>query len=95
MFPQKMDAKFYANVYKVKDYSLVPEDQWMVFLVKDNAFAAIFPDYITKCFELGCDAEQMAALRRAQERINAWRAANPSLCKNPDAAGERLMDVRK
>jgi hypothetical protein len=39
----KLDAKFYGDLRKVKDGSAVPDDEWAVFLAKDNAFAAILP----------------------------------------------------
>jgi hypothetical protein len=87
----KLDAKFYGDVFKAKDGTLVPEDQWVCFLVKDNAFAAILPLYLDKCIELGCDDEQIASLRRMIERVDGWRAANPDLLKNPDAKGEVLL----
>lgn len=92
VFP-KMDPKFYGEIRKVKNNEIVPESQWMLFLIKDNAFAAVFPQYIEKCKELGCDAAQIAGLERAQVRMNEWREAHSELCKNPDAAGELLLDL--
>ena len=87
----KLDAKFYGIVRKVKDGSIVTDDEYMVFLAKDNAFAAILPLYRDKCVELGCDAEQIASINRGLDRLNAWRDANPDRCKDPDAAGEKLL----
>lgn len=86
----KLDAKFYGDIRKVKDDSLVPEDEYVVFLVKDNAFAAILPLYRDHCIALGCDDEHVASVDRMIERANAWRAANPHRLKNPDAKGEKL-----
>ena len=88
----KFDAKFTGTIRKVKDGSVVPEDQYVVFLIKDNAFADILPLYRTRCIELGCDTEHIEALDRMLERMYAWREANPDKCKNPDAHGERLLD---
>lgn len=87
----KLDGKFYGDILKAKDGTHVPEDQWICFLAKDNAFAAILPLYLDKCIELGCDDEQIASLRRMIDRVSAWRAANPDLLKNPDAKGEVLL----
>jgi hypothetical protein len=87
----KLDAKFYGTVYKAKDDSEVPDDEWMVFLVKDSAFAPTLNFYRQKCVEFGCDAEHIAAVDRTIERLKAWRAANPHRLKIPDAAGERLL----
>lgn len=87
----KLDAKFYGDVRKVKDDSRVPDDEYVVFLAKDNAFAAVLPDYRRKCVELGCDAEQIAAVDRMIGRLEAWREANQHRLKNPDAHGEKLL----
>lgn len=37
------------------------------------------------------DGSVIAAVDRAIARMDKWRAANPKLCKVPDAAGERLI----
>lgn len=88
---QKLDAKFYGTIRKVKDGSFVSDDEYIVFLAKDDAFAAILPAYRDKCAELGADAEQLAAVDRMIERLESWRAAHPNRCKVPDAAGEKLL----
>lgn len=87
----KLDAKFSGVIFKIKDGTIVPDDEYVVFLVKDNAFAEILPDYRAKCVELGADAEQIAAVDRMIERAKVWRAANPHRLKVPDAKGERLV----
>ena len=89
----KLDAKFYGEIRKVKDDSVVSEDEWVAFLAKDNAFAAILPAYLQKCIALKCDDEQIAAVRRMMDRVGAWRESHFSLLKNPDAAGEKLLDA--
>jgi hypothetical protein len=88
----KLDAKFTGTILKVKDGTVVPDDQYVVFLVKDNAFAAVLPEYRAKCVELGADKEQIAAVDRMIYRATAWREENPDLCKVPDAKGETLLD---
>lgn len=87
----KLDAKFEGEIRKVKDGSIVPDDEYVVFLAKDNAFAAILPRYLDKCVELGCDAEQIAAVQRMIDRLYDWRSTHLDKLKNPDAAGERLL----
>lgn len=86
----KLDGKFYGEVRKVKDDSLVPDDEFVVFLAKDNAFAAILPVYRDKCIEFGCDMEQVQAVNRMIDRLQEWRRANHHRLKNPDAKGEKL-----
>lgn len=87
----KLDAKFYGEIRKVKDDSLVPDDEYVVFLAKDNAFAAILPLYLDKCTEMGCDDEQLIAVDLMIERLNKWRAAHPDRLKRPDAHNEKLL----
>lgn len=89
----KMDAKFYGEIRKVKNDTLVPDDEYIVFLVKDNAFAEVLPIYLEKCIALGCDTEHIQAIQRMIQRMQAWRAAHPERLKNPDAAGEKLLDL--
>ncbi len=87
----KLDAKFEGIIYKVKDGTMVPDDEYIVFLAKDNAFAAILPLYYNKCVELNCDEEQLAAVASMIDRLNKWRVDNPERLKNPDAKNERLL----
>lgn len=91
----KLDAKFYGNIYKAKNDERVPDDEYVVFLAKDNAFAAILPLYRSTCVELGCDTEQIAAVDAMIERLRRWRVIHPDRLKNPDAAGEKLLVVRE
>lgn len=88
---EKLDAKFSGVIFKVKDGTIVPDDEYMVFLVKDNAFAETLPFYRQKCVELGADQEHIAAVDRTIERLKRWRAGNPDRLKVPDAKGERLV----
>lgn len=87
----KLDAKFYGEIRKVKDDSIVPDDEYVVFLAKDNAFARVLPLYLEYCIQLNCDQWQVAAVKRMIERLDAWRAANPDRLKNPDAHGEKML----
>ena len=86
----KLDAKFYGDIHKVKDDSLLPEDEYVVFLAKDNAFPATVAFYRQECERLGADAEHLASVDRMIERLTKWRADNPHRLKVPDAKGEKL-----
>ena len=86
----KLDKKFTGQVFKVKDGSVVPHDQWLVFLAKDNAFPATVAFYRQECERLGADAEHLASVDRMIERLTKWRADNPHRLKVPDAKGEKL-----
>jgi hypothetical protein len=87
----KLDAKFYGEIRKVKDDSIVFDDEYVVFLAKDTAFANILPAYRAECVALGAEPEQVAAVDRMIDRLRAWRQANPSRLKVPDAKGEKLL----
>jgi hypothetical protein len=87
----KLDAKFEGEIRKVKDGSIVPEDEYVVFLAKDDAFAAVLPAYRDACARMHCDQEQIAAVGKLIERVNEWRTEHSEKCKKPDAAGERLL----
>ena len=91
----KLDAKFYGEIRKAKDDSIVPPDEYVVFLAKDNAFAAVLPQYLEECHRLRCDPEQIRAVKDMIDRLNKWRDENPTRLKNPDAIGETLLDVSK
>ena len=87
----KLDKKFVGPIRKVKDGSTVPDDQWICFLAKDNAFAAILPAYLSKCIELACDDEQIRLVTNMIDQVQTWRSANPNKLKDPDAKGEKVL----
>jgi hypothetical protein len=88
---EKLDAKFYGEIRKVNDDSIVPDDEYVVFLAKDNAFARMLDFYLDACITLGCDQEQIDSVRRMMERVAAWRVVHPDRLKIPDAKGEKLL----
>lgn len=88
----KLDKKFYGDIRKVKDGTIVPEDQYVVFLAKDDAFAAMLPYYRETCVTMSADIEQIQAVDRLIQNVNNWRAMNQGKCKVPDAHGEILLD---
>lgn len=87
----KLDAKFYGTIKKVKDDSVVPDDEYVVFLAKDNAFTRVLPMYRAECEAMGCDVEHLASIERMMIRMDAWRKAHPDRLKKPDAKGEKLL----
>ena len=88
----KMDAKFYGEIRKAKDGSIVPDDEYIVFLVKDNAFALVLPIYASVCAALSADVDQIQAVNAMVERAMRWRCAHPDRLKVPDALGEMLIN---
>lgn len=90
---QKLDAKFYGLLRKVKNDEVVMDGEWMVFLAKDNAFPATLDFYRKECVRLGADADQIAAIDRVVQRVREWRRDNPHRLKVPDARGEKMSDI--
>lgn len=82
---QKLDGKFHGTVFRHADQKVVPEDQWIVFLAKDNAFPATLKFYREECERIGAEPEQLAAVDRLINRVELWRMANPDKLKVPDA----------
>jgi hypothetical protein len=88
----KLDTKFYGEIHKAKDDSIVPDDQYIVFLVKDNAFWNLLIQYPGECRRIGCEEEQVKAAHELVLRAQDWRQSNSNLCKNPDIKGERTLE---
>lgn len=87
----KLDAKFSGVIFKVKDGSIVPDDEYMVFLAKDNAFLPTLQFYRAECVRIGADKEHIAAVDRTIGRLMDWRSAHHHRLKIPDAKGEKLV----
>lgn len=87
----KLDRKFDGVIFKVKDGSIVPPDQYIVFLAKDDAFLPTLRFYRAQCQQCGADDNQLQAVDEAIRRVEAWREANPALCKTPDVAAKELL----
>jgi hypothetical protein len=88
---QKLDAKFSGVIFKIKDGTIVPDDEYVVFLAKDEAFYNTVRFYRDECIRLRADSDQIDAVNRMIDRLEDWRIANPHRLKTPDAKGERLV----
>lgn len=87
----KLDGKFHGIIAKNKDGSIVPQDQWMCFLAKDNAVPATLDFYLAECQRQGAEPEQLVAVAGMIDRVSAWRRAHPELCKIPDVAPGEII----
>lgn len=88
----KLDAKFEGVIIKAKDATVVPSDQYIVFLAKDDALPRTLEFYEQECIRVGCSNEQVEAIRSMRARVETWRASNQHLCKIPDIdPGEKLL----
>lgn len=89
---EKFDKKFTGIIYKNKDGSIVPADQWMCFLIKDDAFPNTLRFYREECIKKGAAAAQVEAIDEAIKRMDLWRNQNPEKLKVPDIQeGELLL----
>lgn len=86
---EKLDGKFHGVVVRDLTGEIVPCDQYVIFLAKDNAFLPTLEFYYGECERIGADAGQLEAVVRLINRVKAWRRSNKDKCKVPDAvAGE-------
>jgi hypothetical protein len=81
---KKLDGKFYGVIVKNKNGALVPPDQWIVFLAKDNALPATLAFYEAECLRQGAEPAQVEAVGELRRRVDAWRTVNSRMCKTPD-----------
>lgn len=88
---QKLDGKFHGIIAKNKDQSIVPQDQWIVLLAKDNAVPATLRFYRDECHRLGASKQQLRAVNQMIERLEAWRVDHPDLCKVADVEPGELV----
>lgn len=88
---EKLDAKFSGVIFKIKDGTIVPDDEYVVFLAKDAAFFNTAKFYRQECARLGAEQEQLDAVDRMIVRLTKWREINHNRLKVPDAKGERLV----
>ncbi len=88
---QKLDGKFHGIIAKNKDGSIVGQDEWIVFLAKDNALLPTLRFYREECIRIGADASQVNACTELIERVEAWRDFNLTACKVPDVEPGELI----
>jgi hypothetical protein len=81
---QKLDRKFHGVVVKDKDGTIVPPDQYIVFLAKDNAVPKMLDTYYDECERLGAELPQLNAVADLLNRVAEWRRTHKDECKVPD-----------
>ena len=75
---------------KSKNSHIVGDDEFVVFLAKDNAFPATLRFYRDECVRQGADRTQVESVDALIDRLDAWRDLHPNLCHAPDATREEL-----
>ncbi len=79
-----LDRKFYGIIHKTKNNEVVPHDQFVVFLAKDNAFMPTLNFYKAECQRIGANMAQLQAIDDLIMRVAEWRENNRAMCKVPD-----------
>jgi hypothetical protein len=87
----KLDRNFTGIIVKNKDGSIVPHDEYIVFLAKDNAFLPTLGFYRKECARLGADNTQLTAIDTLIDAVLDWREKNPERCKTPDVQDNELI----
>jgi hypothetical protein len=87
----KLDGKFHGVIVKNKDGSIVPQDEWIVFLAKDDALLPTLKFYEKECERIGAQPEQLKAISELIERVAIWRRENMDKCKVPDVDRRELV----
>lgn len=80
---QPLDGKFHGRVFRNRDNK--EEEVFVVFVPRDRFLVETLEHYRTLCHNGGADEEQVAAVMRLIERVEAWQAANKDKVKTPDA----------
>lgn len=88
---KKLDGKCYGVLVKNKNGAIIPPDQWIVFLAKDNALPATLAFYLEECRRQGAAPAQLEAVVELMLRVDTWRRENPTLCKTPDVEPGELQ----
>lgn len=86
----KLDRKFFGDLYKAKNGQRVPDDEYIVLLAKDTAVPAALQAYKAECQRQGADERQMASLDGLIERLAKWQAAHPDRCRVADVAPDEF-----
>lgn len=81
---EKLDGKFHGEVVRERDGSVVPPDQFVVFLAKDRAFLPTLEFYYGECSRIGCAQPQLNAVLALISRVREWQEANPGQMKLAD-----------
>ena len=81
---EKLDGKFYGRIWKEKDGTEVPPDQFIVFLAKDRALIPTLEFYRSECERIGCGIPQLMAINDLLCRVQKWQDEHPAKMKLPD-----------
>lgn len=79
-----LDSKVYGVLFRTKDNTPIPPDEYFVFRAADDAVVDTLVYYLGKCMDLGASEEHIEAIHRLLRRVREWRGQHPERCKTPD-----------
>lgn len=83
-----IDRKFKIQATATRSGKHYTEENAVLFLAKDRAFALTLPDYVRHCKEVGAAPEQVRAAELLTERVLAFQAANETKVPDVDPVAE-------
>ena len=82
--PMNVDHKFYGEIRKTSDDSIVPPEELVIFRAKDLALPRALLAYHDECRRLGSPVPHLIAARDMYDRVVKWQIEHPNECKVPD-----------
>lgn len=87
-----LDSKVHGRLFKNKDNTEIPPDEFIVFRPHDNVVPEMLDFYRKRCIEMGATKEQIKAIIALEDRVFAWRAQHPERCKVADVQPGELRE---
>jgi|SRR3972149_6540599 len=88
-----IDRKFFIIADHVTKHTSYTERDAVLFLAKDKALPDTLRYYHEKCAKLGADERQLKSVALLLDRVEAYQAAHPELCKVPDVDEGREDEI--
>lgn len=82
-YKNHIGQKYKGEIFK-NDGTLVPEDEWIVFMAKDLALVPTLIAYLNNCSNLGCDEKYLREIVELTIKVMKFQKNNIDKCKIPD-----------
>lgn len=87
-----LDSKVHGHIFKNKDNTEIPPDEFIVFRPHDNAVLAMLQFYRQTLTIQGAGIEQLLSVDRLIYRVETWRKLHPERCKVADVEPGELRE---
>lgn len=81
---QSIDRKFKISATSIGSGNKYSDENAVLFLAKDIAFARALPEYLNQCIICGAGQDQITAVELLIDRVNAFQLENVGVAKIPD-----------